>query len=172
MIEQTPRPGDIGLTSVRGPVGKLIALGEFLNGSGFTTWEHAFLVLDGDRLIEAQPGGARIEPLAKYDHRDVVYVAPAGLTDGQRVLICAAAEKYEGVGYSAAEYFALAAHRFHVPVPWLRRYIASSHRLICSQLCDQAYADAGVHLFTDGRWPGWVTPADLYNLLARGGERR
>jgi hypothetical protein len=167
VIEQTPQPGDIGLTSVRGPVGRLISLGEFLNGDGFTTWEHAFIVLDCGRLIEAQPGGARIEPLAKYDRRDVVYVAPAGLTDNERRLVCEAAESYEGVGYSAADYFAIAAHRFRLPVPWLRRYVASSGHMICSQLCDRAYQDAGIQLFKDGRWPGYVVPADLWRLLGQ-----
>jgi hypothetical protein len=37
--------------------------------------------------------------------------------------------------------------------------------MICSQLVDQCYQDAGVHLFADGRWPGDVTPADLYRLI-------
>jgi hypothetical protein len=27
------------------------------------------------------------------------------------------------------------------------------------------YQDAGVHLFDDGRWPGYVTPKSLANLL-------
>jgi uncharacterized protein YycO len=172
VIEQTARPGDIGLTSVRGPVGWGIRLGQWLNGGGFATWEHAFIVLDGGRLIEAQPGRAEIVPLSKYDRRDVVYVAPAGLTDNDRRLVCEAAESYEGVGYSFLDYAALAAHRFHLPVPWLRRYVASSKHMICSQMVDQAYQDAGVRLFNDGRWPGYVTPADLYDLLGRGGEHQ
>ena len=186
MIEDQPRPGSIGLTSIEGPVGWGIRLGQLLNGNGFSAYEHAFVVLDGGRLIEAQPGGARIAPLSMYHpraplgltvppgpgERKTVYVAPPGLTDGQRVLICAAAERYLGVGYSAAEYLALAAHRFHVPVPGLRRYIASSHRMICSQLVDQAYQDAGVRLFNDGRWPGWVTPGSLCDLLGREEVRR
>lgn len=172
MIESSPRPGSIGLTSVVGPVGRLIQLGELLNGDGFSIYEHAFLVLPDDQLIEAQPGGARIAGLDEYAGREVLYLAPDGLSDGQRAAICAAAVRYVGVGYSAAEYFAIAAHRFRLPVPGLRAYIADSHRMICSQLVDQCYADAGVRLFQDGRWPGWVTPADLYWLLGEGGEQR
>jgi hypothetical protein len=164
-IHAVPQPGDIGLTSIPGPVGWLIRLGQALNGGGFTTYEHAFLVLDGGRLLEAEPGGARIAGLDEYAGQHVEYVAPAGLTDGQRAAICAAGLRYVGVGYSAADYFALAAHRFRLPVPGLRRWVASSRRMICSQLCDQAYQDAGVHLFADGRWPGYVTPADLWQLL-------
>jgi len=172
VIEASPRPGDIGLCRINGPVGWLIRVGQWLNGDGFRDYEHAFIVLDGGRLIEAQPGGARIVPLSTYDDRKVTYVAPAELTDEQRVLICAAAERYEGVPYSFLDYAALAAHRFHLPVPWLRRYIASTKHMLCSQLDDQAYRDAGTELFSDGRWPGYVTPAAIGEDLARGGERK
>jgi hypothetical protein len=172
VIESSPKPCDIGLTSVVGPVGRLIALGELLNGSGFTTYEHAFLVLPDEQLIEAQPGGAVVRPLADYAGRHVTFVVPGGLADDQRAAVCAAALKYVGVGYSAAEYFAIAAHRFHLPVPFLRQYIGSSRRMICSQLVDQCYADAGVPLFCDLRWSGYVTPADLGRSLGAGGEQR
>ncbi len=38
--------------------------------------------------------------------------------------------------------------------------------MICSQLVDQSYQDAGVHLFSDGRWSGYVTPGALFERLA------
>jgi len=167
MIRSTPLPGDIGLTSIQGPVGALIRVGQWLNSDGFAAYEHAFVVLPGGRLIEAMPGGARIVPLTEYDQRDVLYVALADLTYAQRVLIAETAESYEGVPYSAADYLALAAHRAHLPVPGLRRFVASTHHMICSQLADQAYADAGVQLFDDHRWPGYVTPGALFELLGR-----
>lgn len=168
MNHATPQPGDIGLTSIIGPVGWGVRAGQWLLDDGFANYEHAFIVLDGGRLIEAQPGGAVIRPLSEYAGRHVLYVAPAELSDNDRRLICEAAASYEGVGYSAADYLALAAHRFRLPVPGLRHYIATTRRMICSQLVDQAYADAGVPLFADARWPGYVTPADLYRLLGRG----
>ena len=169
MIEQLPRPGSIGLTSIDGPVGWGIRAGQWLNGDGFGQYEHAFIVLPDQQLIEAQPGGARVEPLSKYDRRDVVFVAPAGLTDGQRVLICEQAQQMAGVDYSFLDYAAIALHRVRVPAPGLRRFIASTRHEICSALCDEAYRRAGVHLFTDQRWSGYVTPADLANLLGREG---
>jgi hypothetical protein len=170
VIESLPRPGDIGLTSVRGPVGRLIQLGEALCGDGFTQFEHAFLVLPGGMLIEAQPGGAVIRPLSDYDGRHVAYVAPAGMTDGQREAVCAAALKYVGVGYSFLDYAAIAAHRVHLPVPFLKRLVASSKHMLCSQLVDQSFQDGGCALFSDLRWPGYVVPADLW--LSMGGEQR
>ncbi|BFP50080.1 hypothetical protein KCMC57_64480 (plasmid) [Kitasatospora sp. CMC57] len=166
MIRSAPQPGDIGLTTIEGPIGVLVRFGQWINGTGFGMYEHAFVVLPGGRLIEAMPSGARIRPLADYDGKHVLYVAPAGLTYSHRVLIAETAAAYEGVGYSFADYLALALRRLRIPAPGLRRFIASTRHMICSQLADQAYTDAGVQLFADGRWPGWVTPGDLFQLLA------
>lgn len=161
-----PLPGDIGLTRISGVTGQLIRFGQWINGDGFTDYEHAFLILPGNRLLEAEPGGARILSLTAYADADVVYVCPERLTERQRTGICAAATRYVGVPYSFLDYLAIAAHRFHLPVPGLRRYVASTRHMICSQLADQCYLDAGVHLFADGRWPGYVTPMALHHLLA------
>jgi phosphoglucomutase len=83
----------------------------------------------------------------------------------QRTAVVAAARARIGTPYSAADYFAIAAHRFHLPVPWLRAYVASSKHLICSALVDRVFLDAGVPLFQDGRWEGYVTPASLDELI-------
>ncbi|MET8537402.1 hypothetical protein ABZV67_37885 [Streptomyces sp. NPDC005065] len=167
MIRTSPQPGDIGLTNITGSVGRLIQFGQWLNGDGFGAYQHAFIVLPGGLLIEAMPGGAKVRPLSTYDDRDVLYVSPAGLTDAQREAISDCALKYRGVPYSTLDYLALASHRFHLPVPGLRKWIDTERSMICSQLCDRAYLDAGVHLFDDGRWSGYVTPMDLYNLLGK-----
>jgi hypothetical protein len=157
-------PGTIGLTQISGNVGKLIEIGQWLNGDGFKDWEHAFLLGPGGRILEAEPGGARVGNVSEYSS---IYwcTSIAKLTNAKTLTaVWAGAQKYTGVGYSFADYFALAAHRLDIPGPALKNYIASSGHLICSQLCDQAYMDQGVHLFTDNRWPGYVTPEDLYNL--------
>jgi uncharacterized protein YycO len=166
VIRQNPQPGDIGLTSITGPVGKLIRIGQWLNGDGFGAYQHAFIVLPGDQLIEAMPGGAIVAPLAKYDDREVLYVSPSGLTPAQRKAIGDCALKYQGVPYSFLDYVALALHRFRLPLPGLHRYIESTGHQICSQLCDRAYRDAGQRLFDDGRWDGYVTPMAIANELA------
>ncbi|GGX13893.1 hypothetical protein [Streptomyces noursei] len=166
MKHTQPLPGDIGLTQISGVTGRLIRFGQWINGDGFADYEHTFLVLPGERLLEAEPGGARIRPLSEYDGSDVLYVCPKQLTEQQREKICAAADRYVGVPYSFLDYLAIATHRLHVPVPGLRRYVASTRHMICSQLVDQCYQDADVHLFSDGRWPGYVTPMALYTLLA------
>src|SRR5258708_35416147 len=86
------------------------------------------------------------------------------LTGTQRTAICLAARSYIGVGYSWADYMAIAAHRLHIPSPGLRDFIADSSHMICSQLGDKCYADAGVHLFS-GIGPGYGTPADLAAVI-------
>lgn len=171
MIHATPQPGYIGLTRITGGVGKLIRFCQWLNGDGFGVYQHAYLVVPAERpggelrLIEAMPGGAVVRPLSVYDDRHVLYVSPSGLTPAQRKAIADCALKYRDVPYSFLDYLALAAHRFHLPVPGLRRYIQSTGHQICSQLADRAYLDAGQHLFTDKRWEGFVTPMAIANEL-------
>lgn len=159
-----PQPGDFGLVRMPGDVGALIRLGQWLNGDGFEDYEHAFILVEGGSIVEAEPGGARIMPVSEYG--SVLWSSgKIPLTGEQRAGIIKAAMGYVGTPYSAADYFALAAHRLHLPLPGLKAYVASSRSMICSQMVDQAYQDAGVHLFADGRWPGFVTPGSLYKLL-------
>jgi hypothetical protein len=171
-----PAIGTIGLTQISGDVGKLIKVGEFLNGQGFKDWEHSLLLGPNETVLEAEPGGARIANVSEYDS-DTIYwctAIAAQFTEEKLADIWGAAvQKYGpgtghktstgGVGYSFLDYGAMFCHRLHIPAPGLRGYIASTKHLICSQLCDVAYSDEGCHLF-EGTWPGYVTPLGLYNL--------
>lgn len=157
-------PGIIGLTQIGGGVGKAIEFGQFLNGEGFETWEHAFVTLPGGLILEAEPGGARIVPFnygsvywctAIYDH------AP-NVKNASPIALALEAGKLEGIPYSFLDYGALTAHRLHLWTPGLKRYIQTSKHEICSQLVDDFYWQLGEQIFTDGRWPGYVTPASLY----------
>ncbi|WP_329565415.1 hypothetical protein [Kitasatospora sp. NBC_01266] len=163
-----PRPGDFAVVSMGGEVGRLIRLGQWLNGDGFANYEHAFVLVGDDEVIEAQPGGARQAPLAEYDTHLIRWSSGhIQLTNDQRVEIVAAARGCLRVPYSFLDYAALAAHRVHLPgSSLLKGYVADTRHQICSQLVDQCYQDAGIHLFGDGRWPGYVTPADLYRLIS------
>jgi hypothetical protein len=42
---------------------------------------------------------------------------------------------------------------------------------MCSQLVDQVLTGCGARLFDDGRWPGYVMPADLGRLLTAAAAR-
>lgn len=157
-----PNPGDIGVTQVEGDVGRLIRFGQWLNGDGFADYEHAFVYLGQGQIAEAEPGGARIAELTEYNRRTVVWLR---CPPQHREAAAAAARSLIGTPYSFLDYAAIAAHRLHLPIPWLRGYVRSSKHLICSQLADRAAALGGWHLFADGRWDGYVTPEDIWHLI-------
>jgi len=107
-----------------------------------------------------------LAPWDKYGDRITWSTGRIGMTGQQRVDVAMIGREFEHVPYSFLDYAAIAAHRLHVPgAILLRRYVRSTKHLICSQLVDAAYARAGVHLFDDGRWPGYVTPSELAGLL-------
>jgi hypothetical protein len=162
-----PQPGDYGCTPLNDADGPLIRLGQFLNGNGFRNYEHAFVWTGPDTIVEAEPGGA-VEVPFHYDLGSCV-ISATPLTGTQRTAIVAAARSYIGTPYSFADYAALAAHRLHIPAPGLRDYVADTGHMICSQLTDRAFCDAGVHLFS-GIWQGYVTPAMLAGLALAGGQ--
>jgi uncharacterized protein YycO len=168
MTMQIPSPGDFAVVQLAGDTGRLISLGERLCGGGFTQYDHALIYMGGMLIVEAEPGGARQRKIADWTcgyQQTEWSTGRVPVTAVQRGLICAAAARYVGTGYSGLDYLALAAHHLHLPAPGLKAYIASTGHQICSQLVDQVFLDAGVHLFADGRWPGYVMPSDLAALL-------
>lgn len=167
MVTRQPSPGDFFLAPIPGYVGEgIIAFGQFLNGEGFKKYHHAGILLEGNQTIEAMPGGAIIGRIDRWKPEELRWsTGIIELTARQRTDIVHYGRAREGVPYSFADYAALAAHRFHVPMPGLKSFIEDSGHQICSQMTDWVYAQAGVHLFEDNRWPGYVTPASLDNLL-------
>jgi cell wall-associated NlpC family hydrolase len=160
-----PEPGDFEVVPIGGTGGRLIHFAQWLNGDGFADYEHARLYLGDGKVVEAEPGGARIVPITPSD---------GGLWSTGLIVPTAAVRKKivwtgygcDGIGYSSMDYFALAAKRLHLDLitPGLRAYVKSSGHMICSQLVAYCYAAAGMPLFGD-EFTGDVTPADLANLL-------
>lgn len=164
MSEQpAPGLGDIGVTTIHGPVGRLISIGEYLLGDGFQPWDHAFVHVGDGWIVEAEPGpdGARLTQLTEYNDRPILWLR---CPDQYRQAVAHSARLLQGTRYSAADYFAIAAHRLHLPLPGLRDYVAASGHLICSALADRAAELGGWHLFQDRRWNGYVVPADIARL--------
>lgn len=157
-----PLPGDIGLTKIKGFVGFLVRLMQFLNGD-FAKPTHVYVVLDDGTVFEAQPGGAVITPLYEYDNRWREYV-DWPLTDEARVRIVSRARTYVGIGYNWTTYFYLAAYRLHFRPQWLKDRVQNDKRMICSQAADKIYADENEHLFNDHRMPYDLTPGDFGRL--------
>jgi hypothetical protein len=167
--EITPLPGDFACLQISGQVGELIRVGQWLCGDGFHNFEHTEVKVDDTQTLGAYPGGADLVTLPPVADQSR-WLWSAGvipLTDAQRAAIVKTAMSLRGTPYSALDYFAIAAHRLHIPDPdnELERYIGETGHMICSQLVDYCYMTAGVHLFNDKRWPGYVTPADLANVI-------
>jgi cell wall-associated NlpC family hydrolase len=165
-LTRQPSPADFFLAPIPEFVGKTIQFGQFLNGEGFSEYQHAGILLDGGQTMEAMPGGAIIGHISRWKPEELRWsTGLIELTASQRLDIVHYARAREGVPYSFIDYGAIAAHRFHTPVPGLKSYIEDSGHQICSQMVDWVYAQADVHLFNDGRWPGYVTPNSLNILL-------
>jgi hypothetical protein len=172
-----PRAGDFCCVPISGPVGLGISIGQWLAGDRFGFYDHAeFYVGEPDAAgpfgytIGAYPGGARKVALPCRPAELPGSLWSSGLielTDAQRLKLVAWAQHVvdEKIGYSFLDYAAIIAHMAHLPVPGLREYIDSTRHMDCSQVIDAGELFAGVHLFDDRRWPGYVKPADLSGKL-------
>lgn len=157
----TPKPGDIGLSSSTAWIGKFVRFSQAVIGDySFVT--HAFIVLHDGNIIEAMPHGATFAKVDKYP--EAVY-SRFNLTDQQREDICVEAIKLYGTQYSFLDYLALGATHFNICSGPIRRRVQDSGKMICSQLCAEAYRRADVELFPDKRLPLDVTPGDLSRLF-------
>lgn len=123
-------------------------------------------------LVQAMPRGAEYVPLERAKHwtNKHVYFRPhyAGVTPPVWPSdVADAAIDYVGVPYGFLTYVRLAAGALRMPLTeaWLRKALSSRRDMICSQLADQALADAGYHVFDDGRLPQDVVPAELFDAL-------
>lgn len=163
--------GDFTCIPINGDAGDLIRIGQFLNGDGFRNYEHAEILATPTQTLGAYPGGAALQNLPSVAGQKgwlwSSNTIGAHLTQKQRDTIVQAALALQGTPYSPTDYFAIAAHRLDLPGNFLlKNYVSSTNHMICSQLVDYCYLMAGVHLFNDGRWPGYVTPEDLANVIA------
>jgi uncharacterized protein YycO len=167
MSEITPRPGDFGLVSIEGGVGFLIRLGQWLNGDGFYNYEHAFIYIGNDQIVEAQPGGAVISQLEEYDGRPIMWsTGLVPLTDAQRAAIVEEAVSEVGTPYSFFDYLAIALYRIGIKHPGIANRVEKSNHLICSQLVAKDYQDGGA-FFVDIMPPYLVTPGKLTKFLLK-----
>lgn len=172
MTHYEPCPGDIGLVAISGAGGLAIRFGQWLAGDGFSVIQHAYVYVGDGKIVEAMPGGARMVDLS-YRYGDPLAIKYLRCPPQYGEDVAQKAISLLGVPYSAADYVAIALHRFHIPAPHLRAYIEQSKSMICSQLADKAAMLGGWHIFDDGRYPGYVTPNDLgkvYKLQQQAGH--
>lgn len=184
------RVGDVGFTTITGVQGaavlgsqSAIDMAALLRGRRAETagpLTHAFLVVDGG-YVEAMPGGARFVMAAaqlveRFGQGWAYARLPADVgRDGAFRRAAYEAGQMLGTPYGWAQYAAIAGLTLTGgavadPKGLLARYVSRSPAMICSQLVDEAYRRAGVHLFADGRPPGYVTPGALFWRLAELGD--
>lgn len=158
-----PREGELGLTTMGSWISWWVVLGQALLGDA-SRYTHAFVVTSETELVEAWSSGARPNELSAYAGHPLLFSA-LDLTDQQRRDVVAHAKSLEGTPYSFLDYLSLALLHWGIRPGWLTDYVKNSGHMICSQLVDEAFRRAGVHLFTDGRLPQDVTPGALFYVL-------
>jgi uncharacterized protein YycO len=164
----TPVAGDFGLVSISGNVGFLIRLGQWINGDGFANYEHAFVYIGTDQIVEAEPGGARIAQLSEYDGREILWSTDLlPLTDDDRNKIIKTAVGFVGTPYSFLDYFLIALYRCSIKLPGVAKRVEDTGHLICSQLVAESDAEAGIKLTPESTWypPYLITPGKLRKYL-------
>lgn len=125
----------------------------------------------GTQLIQAMPKGCEIVPIStrgyesKYIFIRPFYRGAASLAqDVTGEIVAAHAAKYVGTPYNFLTYLKLAAGAFRMRLTerWLLKNMSTRADMMCSQHVDQSLADAGWHVFDDGRLPQDVVPAELF----------
>lgn len=175
VVVAQPRPGDFCCVPISGPVGVGVTIGQWLNGDRFQFYDHAEIYVG--RADAAGPFGYTVSAYPNGQGRKALPCQPVALpgslwssglidlTGAQRAGITEWALAHQDTKYAFLDYGALILHAMHLNAGWLRSYIDSTKREICSQYVDSAYAANSVRLFDDGRWPGYVKPGDLARLL-------
>lgn len=143
---------------------------------------HAGVYVGNGKVVEAQPGGARYADLSLYQGDGTIWAEGLFLPyEDAGWLVADEAVRMIGTpyGYKDILAIALAQPRFErlfgvdlidnfvdwEDQPWWVKRLARKDRLICSQLVDEAYRLAGIHLYNDGRLSQLVSPGDLHRLI-------
>lgn len=180
-----PQSGDFCCVPIAGGLGFGIEVGQWIAGDAFQPYDHAEVYVG--QADKAAPYGYTYSayPRSKgFTGKRPLPCPPAQLpgslwssgilepTQAQRAGIVAWCEAHPDVEYAFLDYAELTVHTLHIPVPGLRNLIASDKSYICSQYVDSSWlygpslnGAPPYHLFTDGRWPGFVKPGDLAGLL-------
>jgi hypothetical protein len=125
---------------------------------------HAAIYVGHGQVIEGRPQGAGYCDVDAYPQ---AIWSSMQLTDQQRVRIVGYAYKHMGAPYSWLDCLAIGLAKVTGKklAPFIRARLSRPDRLMCSQLVDLTYTEAGVPLFSDGRLAGDVSPGDLLELI-------
>lgn len=176
----TPQPGDFFVTRTEHGSLSATLMSALIQWGTDSDVNHAGVCVSPGLVIEARPGGAGYAPLSQYMGSNTQWstgIIATPVSAPSHIVANAIATIGTPYGWSDCIALALGQSRFGRRVdttqaleyqPWWVRRLMRFDRLICSQLVDQVYSQCGVHLFTDGRPYGLVSPADLEGLLKMG----
>jgi hypothetical protein len=156
----SPQPGCYGVSHGSGMVGELIR-------HATESWAgHAFVYVGQGMIIEGAPPATRIAPAAS--HPDAVWNLREVISDTQRKAIVARAHALVGTPYDYAAYIGFALEILGLKSgkqldPVFRR----DHWRVCSADVADEYAFAGIDLTVGLKVPNLVSPADLYDRIAK-----
>lgn len=166
-----PPAGSIGLVKIGGLAGDAIHAAELADGDGAadSEYQHAFvLTSDGTVIVEAEPGGVRLAPLAEYVGKSVLWIP---CPPQYSALMVAAAVTYVNVPYSYADYVAIAAHHLGLdPLHLGEVLVRQTGHQICSMMCVACTQKAGWQLVPSNLWAGYIDPAQLAHYAPAGSQ--
>jgi uncharacterized protein YycO len=154
----TPRPGDYGVVKTNGFFGKLIRLGTM------SRWNHCFIYIGDNKLVEANPRGVAISSLSKYPL--IAWNQHEGLTREQREKISSYACSLVGKGYS---FITIALLVFRIlglkALSNMNFFINLGKKdgFICSELVAESYSKSGMPLLNKDN--SLIVPGDLAERL-------
>ena len=126
----------------------------------WSRYDHSFIYIGNNLIVEAQPSGAIISSLDKYAAYHKV-VCNDELTDEQRAGICKTAIKLVGRPYGFLDIVYLALATLGLKSDYILNQVRREDRLICSQLVAISGILNGVNWSCGKPNPCLVTPADL-----------
>lgn len=156
------RKGQFGVVITKGKYSDAIRFFQSLRmPPTLAKYTHSVIAIDDRNIVEAMPGGARINSATEYDN---ILWSAYDHTPDQADTIASFALEQVGKPYAWEDIPLIAVALTtgeHTP-DWLEAKLSSDQRWICSELVDAAYQHAGVHLFKN------IPPAAVYPaMLAR-----
>lgn len=150
-----PPPGCYGVVKAGGFYAWLI------RAATKSKYDHAFVVCDNLRIIEAAPSGARWAELADYDGCEILYNTGEAMSDAQRKAVVAEAVTLLGTPYGWTDIVRLGLRTLGIQWGWLTRRADNERAMICSQIVARCGEAAGLDWNCGREAPAAVTPADL-----------
>ena len=127
-------------------------------------WNHTICRVSEHNVVSAETTGVTILPTTHFPN---AVWTDFPLTPREQAKLIAFSLAQVGKPYGSLTFIWIGISRLTrwATPRWLEKRISDQHTWICSQLCDAAYQAAGIHMFTDDRPAGSVTPGDIAGVM-------